>query len=214
MAAIENSTGEFDVVLYSSVSIADIGSAATAGTIAKAIADSNATSIRLIVDRSPGLVVNDSNNISFAGCEKLVYADLRGLDIYSKTSLTYLFYGCTNLKSVKLAGNTPNLKTVSYLFTNCTALEEVDISGWNFNDSAPTNLSCSGMFSGCTSLKVIYASYDFPSSVSSATDLFKNCTALKGGAGTEFDASNTNYLSRARIDGGPNNPGYFTYRAP
>ena len=139
---------------------------------------------------------------------------MRGLDFSSKTNLTYIFYGCTNLKSVNLAGNTPSLNNVNYLFNNCTALEEVDISGWNFNVSAPTNLTCNDMFYGCTSLKVIYASYNFPSSVSGATDLFKNCTALKGGAGTEFDASDTNYLSRARIDGGPDNPGYFTYRAP
>lgn len=213
VSAILHSTGDFDVVLYS-VSVADIGLPTTSGTIAKAIADSTATSIRLIVDRNSGIVVNNSNTIIFSGCENLVYADLRGLDFSSKTDLTYLFYGCTNLKSVNLAGNTPNLKNVSYLFNNCTALEEVDISGWNFNVSAPTNLTCSGMFYGCTSLKVIYASYDFPSSVSGATDTFKNCTALKGGAGTEFDASVTNYLSRARIDGGPDNPGYFTYRAP
>lgn len=212
VSAILNSTGDFDVVLYR-VSVADIGAPTTSGTIAYAISNSSDASIRLIVDRNSGLVVNNSNTISFSGCEKLVYADLRGLDLSVKASLSALFYGCTNLKSVNLAGNTPSLNNVSYLFPNCTALEEVDISGWNFNVSAPNNLNCSGMFSGCTSLKVIYASYDFPSTVTAATDLFKNCTALKGGAGTEFDPS-SNSLSHARIDGGPNNPGYFTYRAP
>ena len=213
VSAILNSTGDIDVVLYR-VTAADIGTPTTSDTIAFAISNSLDASIRLIVDRNSGIVVNDSNTISFSGCENLVYADLRGFDFSSRASLSTLFYGCRDLKSVNLAGNTPSLNNVNYLFSYCTALEEVDISGWNFNVSAPTNLTCSSMFYSCTSLKVIYASYNFPSSVSSATDMFKNCTALKGGAGTEFDASDTNYLSRARIDGGPNNPGYFTYCAP
>lgn len=212
-SAILNSSGDIDVVLYS-VTAADIGTPTTSDTIAFAISNSLDASIRLIVDRNSGLIVRDSDTISFSGCENLVYADLRGFDFSSRTSLSALFYGCTDLKSVNLAGNTPNLKNVSYLFNNCTALEEVDISGWNFNVSAPTNLNCNYMFFGCSKLKVIYASYDFPSTVTGATDLFNQCTDLKGGAGTEFDASVTNYLSRARIDGGPDNPGYFTYRAP
>ena len=214
VAAILNSTGDIDVVLVRGFLISDIGTPTTSGTIAYAISNSSDASIRLIVDRNLGLVVRDYDIISFSECQNLVYADLRGLDFSNRSSLSNLFYGCPDLKSVNLAGSVPNLNDTQMMFTNCTALEEVDISGWNFNISAPTNLNCNYMFFGCSKLKVIYASCDFPSTVSDATNLFNQCTDLKGGAGTEFDASVTNYLSRARIDGGPDNPGYFTYRAP
>ena len=39
--------------------------------------------------------------------------------------------------------------------------------------------------------------------------MFNNCPALKGGAGTVYNADHVD-KEYARIDGGPDKPGYFT----
>ena len=43
----------------------------------------------------------------------------------------------------------------------------------------------------------------------SSTDMFANCTNLKGGNGTTYNSSKTD-KTYARIDGGTSSPGYFT----
>lgn len=43
--------------------------------------------------------------------------------------------------------------------------------------------------------------------------MFVCCYNLVGGAGTKYSIDHTR-LDYARIDGGPDNPGYFTYKAP
>ena len=42
-----------------------------------------------------------------------------------------------------------------------------------------------------------------------SNNTFSNCTSLVGGAGTAYDPTFID-ATAARIDGGPNNPGYFT----
>jgi len=68
------------------------------------------------------------------------------------------------------------------------------------------------MFCFCSNLTTIYASelWDM-TNVTSSTAMFHDCTKLVGGAGTTFD---WNYVDGdfAHIDGGPSNPGYFTYK--
>ena len=43
--------------------------------------------------------------------------------------------------------------------------------------------------------------------------MFSGCTNLIGGEGTVYDSKHTDY-TYARIDGGTEAPGYFTYKAP
>ena len=67
-----------------------------------------------------------------------------------------------------------------------------------------------GMFDDCSSLKTIYASSEWNTSkVENGESMFHGCTNLVGGAGTTYDANHTDY-TYAHIDGGTNNPGYFT----
>ena len=42
--------------------------------------------------------------------------------------------------------------------------------------------------------------------------MFYGCTNLVGVQGTAYDASNPRDKTYAHIDGGPDNPGYFTYK--
>ena len=68
------------------------------------------------------------------------------------------------------------------------------------------------MFSGCTSLKNIYANSDWNISTNTNSwDMFRNCTSLTGGAGTKYDSNHVDHVY-ARIDGGTSRPGYFTYK--
>ena len=69
------------------------------------------------------------------------------------------------------------------------------------------------MFSGCTSLTTIYVGEGWSTEkVENAYfgyDVFNKCRKLVGGAGTKYDSNHTDY-TYAHIDGGSDNPGYFT----
>ena len=66
------------------------------------------------------------------------------------------------------------------------------------------------MFSYCANLKKIYttANFNMPASIES-NNMFYRCTSLVGGAGTVYDPTFID-ATPAHIDGGSENPGYFT----
>ena len=92
-------------------------------------------------------------------------------------------------------------------FYDCANLTE--ISGLeNLDASGVTDMS--QMFFGCAKLETIYASDKFTANAgASGEDMFDGCVSLIGGAGTKYDAAHTG-KEYASIDGGANNPGYFT----
>ena len=68
------------------------------------------------------------------------------------------------------------------------------------------------MFSNCSNLSTIYVSELWNiSNVEESGDMFYRCSRLVGGAGTTYDENHTDG-QYARVDGGPDNPGYFTYK--
>lgn len=67
-----------------------------------------------------------------------------------------------------------------------------------------------GMFYDCSNLKTIKCGELWNmKSTANSSDMFIGCTSLVGGKGTKFDSNHTDG-EYARIDGGPNSPGYFT----
>ena len=85
-----------------------------------------------------------------------------------------------------------------------TNWESIDISKWNTSYLAETR----DMFGACN--KKIYVSKSFPlNSISSSQNMFYGCVSLIGGAGTTYDPTFID-ATAARIDGGSENPGYFT----
>ena len=68
------------------------------------------------------------------------------------------------------------------------------------------------MFFNCKSLNTIYATTDFIAP-SSSENMFYSCTSLKGEKDTNF-SSNKVHDDYARIDGGTDNPGYFSVKYP
>ena len=124
-----------------------------------------------------------------------------------------LFDGLSNMQDITEIEyfSIDNITDLSGLFSGCSSLKSLDLS--SFNTAHITSMN--RMFQGCSSLKTIYVGGRWLTKglkEYGGDQMFNNCTNLVGGAGTKFDASHTDY-TYAHIDGGPSNPGYFTYKS-
>ena len=87
-----------------------------------------------------------------------------------------------------------------------TGFTSLDISSFSTYKVTQTD----NMFRGCFGLTTIYVGSDWNTgAITSGADMFLNCSNLVGGAGTTYNANRIDY-TYAHIDGGENNPGYFT----
>ncbi len=169
----------------------------------------------------------------FAVCNSLTSLDLSSFNTEKVTSMTSMFDNCSSLTSLNLSGfNTASVTGMNYMFSSCSSLTSLDLSSFNtanvtdmsgmlkgcaglttldlssFNTANVTNMS--EMFDDCSGLTTIYAGEGWSTeNVTESGDMFDNCTALVGGMGTVYDdfQNNANY---AHIDGGTENPGYFS----
>ncbi len=144
----------------------------------------------------------------FSGCESLASISLVGLNTQAVVSMNNMFYGCASLTSIDLAGiDTSKVTNMNLMFRDCTSLTSVDLS--DIDTSSVANMS--GMFMNCKNLVTIYASPVFKvAETTVAPRMFEDCTAIKGGSGTTYVSSVTD-ATMAKIDGGEEAPGYFTY---
>ncbi|MBO4719360.1 MAG: BspA family leucine-rich repeat surface protein, partial [Prevotella sp.] len=132
---------------------------------------------------------------SFANCNTL-------------TSTAYWFYGCERLTTITGIHNlkTDNVTSMEAMFYGCLELPSLDLSG--FNTSKVTNIDW--MFLECTKLTTIYVSDGWSTAnIPEGGNVFSGCYTLIGGAGTTYSEDKFD-SSFAHIDGGTNNPGYFT----
>ena len=176
--------------------------------------------------------VTDMNSM-FKGCSGLTSLDVSGFNTGNVTNMSGMFYGCSSLTSLDVSNfNTANVRDMREMFMTCFSLKSLDLS--NFNTANVTRMlhmfyECSGltsldlssfnvenvasieyMFYNCSGLTTIYAGSGWDKlEVNTGGYMFEGCTKLVGGAGTEFDANHTDD-TYAHIDGGPDNPGYFT----
>lgn len=145
----------------------------------------------------------------FIYCSSLKKLDVRNFNTGNVTKMWYMFCGCTGLTSLDLSNfNTSKVDDMYSMFMDSSNLTELDLS--SFNTSKVNRIAL--MFGGCKALKTIYVS-DKWSTASVEEGLgnfvFTECTKLVGGKGTKFDANHTG-SEYARIDGGPDAPGYLT----
>ena len=147
----------------------------------------------------------------FNNCSSLGTLNLEGWNTDNVTNLTVMFYGCSSLDTLDLSGwNTTNVTNMSAMFYGCTGLTSLDLMNWDTGNV--TNMSA--MFVDCSNLTTIYADKDWDTgNLYTSEYMFQNCTSLVGGKGTTYDQSHVNSLY-ARIDGGPEHPGYFTDANP
>ncbi len=143
---------------------------------------------------------SDADNI-----KKIVFD--RSFRNYAPESCSEWFRDLENLEEIvgmKENLNTKNLKDVSEMFSYCRNLTSVDLSGFT-----PTNtIDISRIFLGCERLKVIYANENWNPDFVSGEYPFSYCYTLFGGMGTRYEDNAD--IKYARIDGGEENPGYFT----
>ena len=177
----------------------------------------NVTNMESMFDGCSGLTNLDVTNFNtanvtdmygmFFGCSGLTSLDVSGFNTVNVTSMEFMFSHCSSLTSLDVSNfKTDNVTDMRFMFYGCSSLTSHDVS--NFNTANVTSMS--DMFSGCSGLKTIYSGSGWTTNaVTDGNDMFSLCTSLVGGAGTPYDANHIDY-TYAHIDGGENNPGYFT----
>ena len=155
----------------------------------------------------------------FGSTENLTNIDLSGFDTSNVTDMSWMFENDSALINITFGDRfvtssvtgTKSNEGLAAMFINCSSLKVLDLT--NFDTSNVKSMWF--MFSECSSLEKIYASDKFvttnliTSDNYSQANLFKNCTKLEGDNGTVFSSSNVG-ASYAHLDGGTDNPGYFS----
>ena len=151
----------------------------------------------------------------FNDCHALVTLDVSDFETYNVTDIAQIFEGCCSLKEIIgfSQWDTSSLVDAAQLFnyngTNMQ-IEVVDLSGWD--TSKVTQFDA--VFNGCGQLKTVYVGDGWDvDQVTLSGSMFSGCTNIVGGNGTTFNASKTD-ITYGHVDGGAENPGYLTYKAP
>ena len=157
----------------------------------------------------------DTSNVTdmsdmFGGCSSLTSLDVSRLNTSKVTDMHFMFGSCRNMMSLDVSAfDTNNVTNMEAMFNYCTSLTSLDLS--NFNTSYVTDMEV--MFAGCNNLEIIYVSEKWiTDNVAKSQDMFFKCEKLVGGKGTKYDKSHIDH-AYAHIDGGADNPGYFTSAA-
>ena len=172
----------------------------------------------------------------FLGCTNMEeIINIENLHTENVTSMYRMFRLCNNLKKLDLRYfDTSKVKSMKWMFLNCYALTKLDFTSFDTSNVTDMNgmfYSCNmqvldlstlntqsvndmyNMFHHCIYLKTIYVSNTFTiDSVTTSDNMFRECWALVSGAGTHFDQNNANDATYAHVDGGKDNPGYFTLK--
>ena len=126
----------------------------------------------------------------------------------ARPTTTYAwFYGMENLTNITGMSylNTSKVTNMNQMFYYCSSLKSLDIC--HFNTSEVTDMGY--MFMLCNNLQTIYVGNGWNTAkVTQSTNMFSNCTSLKGCKGTTYNASHIE-ADYAHIDG-EGGPGYFT----
>ena len=148
------------------------------------------------------------------GVEYKVYlADMGAAETWNEG---YVAQPANNLKSIivmdgVVADDSVYMASGHGIFSFCNNLKTLDIAGLD-----TSYLSSSGydyMFTQCSSLRTIYASEDFLPQAGAFRGeyMFSGCSMIEGGAGTRPNFYSVNSdINYAHIDGGEDDPGYFT----
>jgi len=154
----------------------------------------------------------NTTNMSFMfyGCSGIVTLDVTSFKTDNVTDMSLMFSSCSGLTNLDVSGfNTVKVTNMSQMFYGCKSLTTLDMSG--FNTDNVTYMT--RMLFGCSGLTAIYAGSEWSiANVVDGTAMFEDCTNLAGGAGTTYSQEHTDY-TYAHIDGGTENPGYFTEKS-
>ena len=130
---------------------------------------------------------------------------------FKPKSYANLFNGLKKLTEIKGMDQNLNSELVTdmrYMFMHCESLQSIDLSWANTANVYYMNY----MFYGCGNLKSIFVNENWSTSAlkESTGYFFVGCEKLYGGKGTSVNDLQIFDDTYAKIDGGTNNPGYFT----
>ena len=128
------------------------------------------------------------------------------------TSTAYWFYTMTNLKTI-YGMEYLNTSEVVYMtdmfYLACAYDGSITTLDLSYFDTSKVK-SMENMFSQCFKLQTIIVGSKWKvANVTNSTKMFQACNALKGGAGTTYNANHVD-ATYAHVDGGTDNPGYLT----
>lgn len=133
-----------------------------------------------------GVSAGKSLTYAFYGCTNLVACDLSGLDTSGTTTMSYVFEGCASLAAVDLSGlDTSSVTTMRDMFYGCESLASLDLSG--FDTSSVTTMAY--MFEGCSSLTSLDLTNFDTSIVTTMVYMFEGCSSLTSLDLTGFDTA-------------------------
>ena len=107
--------------------------------------------------------------------------------------------------------STSEVSDMSTMFFNCHKLTSLDLSSFDTHKVGRMDQ----MFGYCTNLQTIYVGSEWSTNGLGdfviRFEIFDGCVNLKGGMGTTYDENKINGYY-AHVDGGVENPGYFTFK--
>ena len=137
---------------------------------------------------------------------KIVYYYSDAEILYLNSDSNGMFYNFRAVEEIDLSYFYVNGPTeMNNMFMSNYDLKTVDISNIDFTQVT----SMDSMFTDDVALKTIYSNNTTKLENAVNYNMFINCHALVGGAGTAHDAVYSG-SDRAIVDGGASNPGYFT----
>ena len=123
----------------------------------------------------------------FSGLVNLKSLDVSHFNTSNVTDMGFMFEGCSGLLSLNVTNfNTSKVQNMSGMFQVCTALTSLDVS--NFDTSH--TLDMGQMFWACSGLRKIDVSHFNTSNVKSMTSLFEDCSSLESIDVSHFDTGN------------------------
>ena len=127
----------------------------------------------------------------FHGCSALKSLDLTNFNTAKVTNMDNMFYRCSALTSLDLKNfNTANVEFMYYMFEGCSALESLNLT--NFNTANVTNMY--HMFYGCSALESLNLTNFNTANVTDMSFMFHGCSALKSLDLTNFNTAKVVYM--------------------
>ena len=127
----------------------------------------------------------------FHGCSALKSLDLTNFNTAKVTNMDNMFYRCSTLTSLDLKNfNTAEVTNMYHMFYGCSALESLVIT--NFNTENVTNMS--NMFYGCSALTSLDLTNFNTANVTDMSFMFHGCSALKSLDLTNFNTANVEFM--------------------
>ena len=129
----------------------------------------------------------------FINCKTLeTISGLKYLNTANVTDMSFMFHGCSALKSLDLTNfNTAKVTNMDNMFYRCSTLTSLDLK--NFNTAEVTNMY--HMFYGCSALKSLDLTNFNTANVTDMNHMFYDCSALESLVITNFNTENVTNMS-------------------